>query len=214
MKTCSKCSVAKPASGFSSSRAAKCRECVKKYNAEYASKNRQKIRDVGLAWRKKHREELRKKAIEYYHENRQAYAARKKNWYETNKTQFIVKVKKWKKETVVGFFYSKLQRLKNNAKNRGLEINIDHKYLMKLYEDQKEMCPLTGRKLLLMKGSEDIPDRLSVDRVDPEKGYVSGNVRLVTWQANSARRSWDDHQLLKFAKDVVKTLTRHSKETP
>lgn len=47
------------------------------------------------------------------------------------------------------------------------------------------------------------PETVTVDRIDQTVGYVSGNVRLISFAANNARYVWDDAALLSFCKAVV-----------
>jgi hypothetical protein len=43
----------------------------------------------------------------------------------------------------------------------------------------------------------------SLDRIDPKKGYVKGNVQIVVWAYNSARNQWGDDVLLTLARAIV-----------
>jgi len=61
---------------------------------------------------------------------------------------------------------------------------------------------LTGRDLLVgSKGQK--RDSISIDRIEPAKGYVLGNVRLVTYQANMARGQFPDDELFSFCEAVL-----------
>jgi hypothetical protein len=42
------------------------------------------------------------------------------------------------------------------------------------------------------------PFRTSVDRIDNNRGYVQGNVRLLTHWANNAKSTWPDETFIKF----------------
>lgn len=90
------------------------------------------------------------------------------------------------------------------AKCRRLHIEFDltPSVLRQLWIRQGGKCPLTGHKMLFNELSS--PYSVSVDRLDSQGGYVPGNVRLVTRQANCARHEWGDHQLLEFCKSVVR----------
>lgn len=70
-------------------------------------------------------------------------------------------------------------RVKHNAKKRGLEFSITK-------EDIKfpEVCPIFGIKF-----DYDSPKYTpSLDRVDNTKGYVPGNVRVISKLANTIKR--------------------------
>lgn len=64
------------------------------------------------------------------------------------------------------------------------------------------VCSMTGMQLRWTDIPWD-PWRPSVDRIDPYKGYVRGNVRLVCTMYNIARRRWSDEEVLLMAKALV-----------
>jgi hypothetical protein len=43
----------------------------------------------------------------------------------------------------------------------------------------------------------------SLDRIDPNTGYIHGNVRLVIWQYNLMKGEISDKELLKICKGIV-----------
>ena len=43
----------------------------------------------------------------------------------------------------------------------------------------------------------------SIDRINPKKGYVKGNVQIVIWAYNAARNQWGDDVLLTLARAIV-----------
>lgn len=110
---------------------------------------------------------------------------------------------------------SYLRKLANMKKCKmlrdGVDYNISADFLFDLYQKQEGRCALTGR---LLKWRTKIqrtshitePDSLSIDRIEPAKGYVRGNVRLVTWQINHARAMWPDTDLIALCRDVLKTI--------
>ena len=75
-------------------------------------------------------------------------------------------------------------------------------YLRELLEEQAGRCAVTGRELLMTPKPQ--LDSLSIDRIDPGRGYVLGNVRLITWQANAARLTGTDEDLRAFCRDVLR----------
>lgn len=69
----------------------------------------------------------------------------------------------------------RLSKIRNSAKKRGLEFNLAE------YPPIPSHCPILGIPIL-MRGHRDF--RPSVDRVDNTKGYIPGNVRVVSARAN------------------------------
>jgi hypothetical protein len=71
-----------------------------------------------------------------------------------------------------------LRNAKNRAKEIGREFNLVREDVV-----MPEFCPVLG--LRLEKGSTGFqPCSPSIDRVDSTKGYVQGNVQVISWRAN------------------------------
>lgn len=92
-------------------------------------------------------------------------------------------------------------------RGRCTECTIDTYYLQDLWNAQNGICPITGWKLILQ-GYYSERDGItiyhaSLDRIDPSKGYIEGNVRFVSVMANYAKYKWDDDDLIKFCKAVA-----------
>jgi len=117
--------------------------------------------------------------------------------------------KVWQK-TTTAYWSQKLNTIRSNCKSRGLEYDIDRPFLQELYDKQFGKCELTGRTLVLTRidtKSEERINTCSVDRIDNSKGYIKGNIRLITLQANSAKWTGNDEELLAFCKDVIQNLS-------
>jgi hypothetical protein len=71
-----------------------------------------------------------------------------------------------------------------------------------------ETCPVFGVTLKYGHGTRD-PDGATLDRIDPEKGYVAGNVRVISWRANNLRRDCVDPKLFRLLADDADRLALH-----
>ncbi len=71
-----------------------------------------------------------------------------------------------------------------------------------------ETCPYLGIKLdyrrASEKGQKRTPDAASVDRIDPTKGYVPGNVQVISDLANRMKQDATVEELLAFADGVLR----------
>jgi hypothetical protein len=90
------------------------------------------------------------------------------------------------RETHFNDFDFRIQGLLNASKQRSREKGLDNSLTK---DDLKELfpedgkCPVFGFKLEWNKaGFRDTSP--SIDRIDPTKGYVKGNVQIISWKAN------------------------------
>ena len=90
---------------------------------------------------------------------------------------------------------------KSRAKKRNLDFDIS-------IEDVKipEKCPVLGILLVfsLNKRTNNTP---SIDRIDSSKGYIKGNVIVVSWRANMLKNNgtWQEHQqIADYYKGIIK----------
>jgi hypothetical protein len=85
-----------------------------------------------------------------------------------------------------------LRSAKARAKTKGLAFNIE-------VQDIKipEYCPIANIKLQVAKGQQTGASP-TLDRIDSSKGYIKGNVAVISHRANSAKRdlTFDDIERL------------------
>jgi len=113
------------------------------------------------------------------HENK--YATRTGTCYQC--TQEASKANWWKKRNTLGGRQVQLYNgLKNRCKREGIEFNLTP-------EDIKwnTHCPVFGTKLSYLKADKD--NSPSIDRTDPNKGYIKGNIVVMSMRAN--RGKWN-----------------------
>lgn len=86
-----------------------------------------------------------------------------------------------------------LNQIKNRAARKGLEFNLEPKDL-----PPPVKCPVLGIPLVYgaASGSPNLP---SVDRIDANKGYVKGNVRVISYRANTIKQDATYDELLAVA---------------
>ena len=96
--------------------------------------------------------------------------------------------------------FSKLQRC---AKARNLEFNLTKEYLWKLFENQKQLCAITGEYI------DDIKNA-SLDRINSAIPYIEGNVQWVTVQANRSKHIMSMSKLIEFCQKVL----NHANQQP
>jgi len=91
------------------------------------------------------------------------------------------------------------RRAKARAKERGLEFNLDHSDI-----SIPTHCPVLGVELVCHKGrSGGNPNSPALDRIDNSKGYVKGNVMVVSHRANMMKVDASPEELVMFAEWVL-----------
>ncbi len=88
-----------------------------------------------------------------------------------------------------------LVHAKHRAKTRGMEFSITEKDII-----IPERCPILN--IPLFRGHRNNPNSPSIDRVNNEAGYVSGNVSVISNRANELKRDATITELKLLAKWV------------
>ena len=92
-----------------------------------------------------------------------------------------------------------LYRAKQNAKNRGLEFNLELSDIV-----VPTHCVFLGVELLYGKDDYRSQQYYSIDRIDSSKGYIKGNVQVISKLANTMKNEATIEQLITFAEMVLK----------
>ncbi len=102
--------------------------------------------------------------------------------------------------------FSPFRYFLNKARNRPGETDLTLEALRDLWDRQGGRCALSGLPIELppttgaFEQLRDCPWKASLDRLEPEKGYVIGNVRFVVMIANLARNRFSDEDLIRFCR--------------
>lgn len=100
------------------------------------------------------------------------------------------------------------RRSKTRAKERGVEFTIDKEDIY-----IPEVCPILGVPLVVKSGSSGGSNNSpALDRIDNSKGYVKGNVQVISHLANMMKSSANVEQLQKFAAWVNNTFPASSSD--
>jgi hypothetical protein len=94
-----------------------------------------------------------------------------------------------------------LKKAKHRAKVLGLEFNIDINDVV-----IPEYCPVLGLKILKNSDIRFIDNSPSLDRIDINKGYVKGNVKVISIKANRLKNNAtieETKKILKYMEDHI-----------
>jgi hypothetical protein len=96
-----------------------------------------------------------------------------------------------------------VRNARDRAKDKDLPFDIDHEYIRSIVPSH---CPIFGTPLewSVRRGSKSIPlpNSPSLDRIDPSRGYVRGNVWIISNRANTIK-SDASHEELKLVTEAV-----------
>lgn len=95
-----------------------------------------------------------------------------------------------------------LRSARAGARGRNFAINITAADL-----EIPAVCPVLGIKLALPGQGKRTANTASVDRVDSSKGYVTGNVRVISWRANLLKRDGTLDELRRIARYVEEHIS-------
>ena len=108
-----------------------------------------------------------------------------------------------------------LIRVKMNAKNRGICCTLKERDI----PDFPKFCPVLPWIELVYEvgkgriGGDANPGTVSVDRIDSTKGYVPGNIRIISDRANRLKRDASDREMFALGKDAERRMAAKPKET-
>ena len=95
------------------------------------------------------------------------------------------------------YLAARLYDKKSHCKRENIAYDLDVLWAAQ----QQPICAVTGVQLTLTPG----PLFPNIDRIDPTKGYVKSNVRVVAHWFNQAKRDWSDAQI----QDLIVAAGKH-----
>ena len=119
------------------------------------------------------------------------------------------KLKRYKyqlEENKERWFKSRSNDAKQRAKRKGIDFDLNFDDLQ--YPD---FCPFTKLELTYALTAKENykgmrAEAASLDRIDSSKGYVAGNVRVVSWYYNSIKNSFSDAFTKKMCKNIADNI--------
>lgn len=98
--------------------------------------------------------------------------------------------------------YSAISR-KKKCREEASQHTIDKNTILSLLKKQNNKCALSGRELVFKINN---PNRMSIDRIDSDKGYTEDNIQLVTWVCNQAKSNLTNLDFKQLIKDCYHHL--------
>lgn len=132
---------------------------------------------------------------EYYQKNKDKIRETAKRYREKNREKTNESRALWKQNNPQRNIWS---NAKYRAKRIGLEFNLEVEDIV-----IPEYCPYLGTKLTFDKLKGHLDSHASLDRIDSSKGYIKGNVEVISYKANMMKQDASREQLLKFASCIL-----------
>ena len=149
------------------------REANKERLKAYYEANKEKLK----AYREANKEKLKA----YREANKERMAAWKKAHKKANKEKYM------------------LMSARKRAKKNNIPFNLTEDYLKSIYPSDM-ICPVLGFEMSVGLDENGRPDTSpSLDRIIPEKGYVQGNVVVVSTRANVIKSNATPEEIRKVA---------------
>jgi DNA repair exonuclease SbcCD ATPase subunit len=166
------------------------KEKIAARNRAYREANKEKVAGLNKAYREANKEKVAARQKAYREANKEKIAARQKAYNEANKE----KIKAYKEANLPKYMFSNAY---SRAKKNNIPFNLTEDYLKSIYPSDM-ICPVLGFEMsvgLDENGSSETSP--SLDRIIPEKGYVQGNVVVVSMRANTIKRDATPEELRK-----------------
>ena len=203
MKICKHCGLDKPMSEFHVYRKApdghraSCKECLKSYFRKYYQDNKERNEDRVRSYRRlPHVIEYQRKKAEKYYEMYRSDPEYKAKVRERQKRSFA----KSPRGTLV-------RSLGHAMRRRPVHNPITIEELMEMFSAQDGKCALSGIKMTWFKGKI-LPTSLSLDRIDSNGDYTTGNVRLICHAINSFRGRMTDDEMFTMALALIGNMKK------
>lgn len=129
-------------------------------------------------------------------EKKQRKRANQKAYVERNKERVKAYKNRWTEENFNWILHN---RAKNRARRAGLEFNLEVSDII-----IPLTCKYLGVTLTKGWGKGKQLTHASIDRIDNTKGYIKGNIQIISRLANEMKRDATIEQLISFAKGILK----------
>lgn len=162
-------------------------------------RTKEQARQYNQAYYARNKEKLKQNSKEYYYANQEQAILRVQEYREANRPAIQEKGRKYYRRKLHNRL---LNSARARAKRYGLEFNITEEDIF-----IPSHCPLLGIELQVATGKKASKSfSPSLDRFDPSKGYVKGNVWVISYKANTMKNNATLTELQKLV-DSLKEYT-------
>jgi len=180
-------------------------EQKKERRRAYREANKERLNLQKKHWRANNLEKARKTRKRHREANRQTYLEYGRRYYADNAECFREAARRYRKlnksevRAKEKHYYTThpeillLKGAKQRARKEGLSFTITAEYLRGVIPSDGR-CPIT--QLEFKRGEGKVgPQSMTLDRIEPSKGYVPGNVAIISHLANTIKQDCVDPQV-------------------
>ncbi len=192
-KECQKCGA------FERNKNGSCLPCRRAYTRKWREKNADKVLDYSKSYYAQHQQRIAEYRKRRREEDEVAAKLKEKakERYFRHKSEMIRKTREWRLQCPAEYILSSISA---KAKRERLDFNLEVSDIV-----IPEFCPVFGIRLVPL-GGKRTDATPSIDRVDNTKGYVKGNVWIISWRANRLKCDATVEELHKIVAAVDKFL--------
>lgn len=108
------------------------------------------------------------------------------------------------------YFTRNLGQYRARSQRRGVACDLDVEFLVNQFHSQDGRCYYTGEPLRWDTHGNLCArkDSMSLDRLDPARGYVKGNVVLCTYTTNTSKGERTEEDFYRFCEQVLRNRNR------
>ena len=144
---------------------ARTKEQTKIYNKRYYENNKEKVKEQAKEYYANNKEQILETVHTYREANRDTLREKGREYYRRKPENRM------------------LNRARSRAKKYSMDFNLDESDIL-----IPTHCPLLGIELYIAEGRKAVKDNsASLDRIDSTKGYVKGNVWVISHRANTIK---------------------------
>lgn len=166
---------------------------------------RARIREMNRHYQELNGDRYRANARAEYAENRVEEAAKRRQWFWDNHGVSLEAGRRayYKSREAIPWLVG-LQSAKARCKKSGWEFALTREWAKERWTGR---CEITDIPFIISKRPAPFLFSPSIDRIDPERGYVPDNCRFILFAVNAMKGSGTDEDILAIARAIVAKLS-------
>lgn len=117
-------------------------------------------------------------------------------------------------KNLTGISKGLMRNVRKRIRAKAMDCDIDADFIREMVAGQNCQCAVSGLPFIWDTETSGYrgPLRPSVDRIDPSRGYLRDNIRIVTVMVNTAIADWDDEMFFTMVVSVYSKMSQNQKE--